>query len=623
MGRRYGWRGVAALGLVAAMWVGLNHEAPPARRFDAPEAADHFYRGRREAAEQRLDPRALYADAVRRRDGLGRFSSRIGRTLPRGGHQATAVLDAWTRLGPGNIGGRTRVIRYHPTQHHVLFAAGVSGGIWKTDDNAITWRPIAEGLVNIAVNSMAIDPREPEVMFAGTGEGYFREEIRGTGLPLRGGGIFRSRDGGMSWEQLPSTDSADFHWVNDLELGVGDSRHVYAATRTGVWRSTDRGDTWTRLLATTVRGGCLDLAIRPDRPDDVLFASCGSYEQASVYRMTRANGEPLIEVVLDERGMGRTSLAIAPSNSDYIYALAASNEDGPHGLYRQGLLAVYRSTAGGARGTWEARVTNTDAVRLNTLLLTNISGATVQDCSANPNARNTHTNMGWYVNIIAVDPRDPERVWAGGVDWLRSDDGGRNWGLVASAAAQAAPAQAVVHVDQHGIAFHPAYDGSSNQTVIVANDGGLYRSTNARAATPGGARAACSPVNLQVRWESLNRGYEVTQFYHGAPFPDGTRYLGGTQDNGTIVGGDDRGVDGWRGVLGGDGGHVAIDPTNTQIFYAESQWANIARTTNGGAQFSSRVTGLDPVRSDVLGPEANYLFVTPFVMDPPIRSVCG
>ncbi len=613
MSGRYGWRWFAALGFAIGVWVALGHESNPARRFDAPEAADHFYRGRREPVGQRLDTASLYAAALRRVGNLGGFSSRIGRALPRGANQATAVLDSWTRLGPGNIGGRTRVIRYHPTQHHVLFAAGVSGGIWKSDDNAITWRPIATGLANIAVNSMAIDAREPEVMFAGTGEGYFREEIRGTGLPLRGGGIFRSRDGGTSWERLPATSSPDFHWVNDLELGVSDSRYVYAATRTGVWRSIDRGDTWTRLLATAVRGGCLDLAMRSD---EVLFASCGSYEQASVYRMSRANTDPQIEVVLDEPGMGRTSLAIAPSNNDFVYALAASNDDGPSGLYRQGLLAVYRSTRGGARGTWEARVTNSDSVRLNTLLLTNISGATVQDCSTNPNVRNTYTNMGWYVNIIAVDPRDPERVWAGGVDWLRSDDGGRNWGLVASAAAQASPGQAVVHVDQHGIAFHPAFDGSSNQTVIVANDGGLYRSTNARAATPGGARAACSPVNLQVQWQSLNRGYEVTQFYHGSPFPDGTRYLGGTQDNGTILGGEDSGIDGWRGVLGGDGGHVAVDPNNPQIFYAESQWANIARTANGGAQFSSRLTGLDPVRSDVLGPEANYLFVTPFVMDP-------
>jgi hypothetical protein len=615
MSGSYRFSTIALIAAIGAAVVSLQQPIPTTRDFDEPDEAERYYRARREPVGRSIDTAAMYDLAQRRVDALPRFSSRVGRELPRGRSSATSVLDAWTRLGPGNIGGRTRVIRYHPTRHNVLFAAGVSGGVWKSEDNGITWRAVATGLVNIAVNAMVIDPREPDVMFAGTGEGYFREEIRGTGLPLRGGGIFLSRDGGVTWQRLPATGGSDFHWVNDLELGIGDSRTLYAATRTGVWRSRDRGDTWERLLSTTVRGGCLDLAIRSDRSDDVLFASCGSYEQATIYRIERAQAAARVEAVLDEPGMGRTSLAIAPSNTEVIYAMAASNDPGPEGLYRQGLLAVYRSTRGGGRGTWETRVSNTDPTRLNTLLLTNLSSATVQDCSSNPNARNDYTNMGWYVNVLAVDPRDPERVWAAGVDWLRSDDGGRNWGLV-TGAVQSTAVQTQVHVDQHGIAFHPDFDGSGNQTVIVSNDGGLFRTANGRATATTGARATCSPVMLQVLWQSLNRGYEVTQFYHGLPFPDGSRYLGGAQDNGTVIGGDDQGIDGWRPALGGDGGHVAVDPTNTQILYAESQWANIARSTNGGQQWQSRLTGLDPVRSDVLGPEANYLFVTPFVMDP-------
>ena len=158
------------------------------------------------------------------------------------------MLDAWTPLGPGNIGGRTRVVKFHPTVPTTIFAAGVSGGIWKSDDNATTWRPTGDGLTNIAVNSLLIDPARPDVMYAGTGEGYFREEIRGTGLPLRGSGIYVTTDGARSWQQLPATNTPDFHWVNDLEFGVNDSRRIYAATRSGVWRSTDSGATWARLL---------------------------------------------------------------------------------------------------------------------------------------------------------------------------------------------------------------------------------------------------------------------------------------------------------------------------------------------------------------------------------------
>ena len=124
----------------------------------------------------------------------------------------------------------------------------------------------------------------PDTIYAGTGEGYFREEIRGTGLPLRGAGIFVSRNAGGSWQQLAATPTPDFYWVNDLEFGVNDKQRIYAATRTGVWRSTDAGASFTRLLEVNVRGGCLDLALRPDRDEDVLLASCGSYEQATVYR---------------------------------------------------------------------------------------------------------------------------------------------------------------------------------------------------------------------------------------------------------------------------------------------------------------------------------------------------
>ena len=151
-------------------------------------------------------------------------------------------------------------------------------------------------------------------MFAGTGEGYFREEIRGTGLPLRGGGIFMTEDGGTSWRRVPNTDTADFHWVNDLELGTSDSRILYAATRTGVWRSNDRGESWVGLLGTQVRGGCLDLGISSTDRDDMLLASCGSYEQATVYRIQRADRDANVEAGSERAQHGPDVDAIARRN---------------------------------------------------------------------------------------------------------------------------------------------------------------------------------------------------------------------------------------------------------------------------------------------------------------------
>ncbi|HEX4914683.1 MAG TPA: hypothetical protein VFV51_12025, partial [Vicinamibacterales bacterium] len=236
-------------------------------RTDAPDAAAHSDLARRQPIIGALDMPRLYEAATERVASLARFSSVIGRDLPtaqpasrvwisgsrmislRESSSAARVLDAWTPLGPGNIGGRTRVVKFHPGIPTTLFAAGVSGGLWKSDDNGTTWRPTGDGLTNIAINSLLIDPGRPDVMYAGTGEGYFREEVRGTGLPLRGNGIYVTTDGARSWRQLPATNTPDFHWVNDLEFGVTDSRRIYAATRSGVWRSTDNGNTWARLLA--------------------------------------------------------------------------------------------------------------------------------------------------------------------------------------------------------------------------------------------------------------------------------------------------------------------------------------------------------------------------------------
>lgn len=567
----------------------------------------------------RVEGRALYAVAAQHLEGMPRYSIRLDRFLPllrpltSHGLSSRPVpeLATWTPLGPGNIGGRTRVIVIDPHDPSTMFAAGVSGGIWKTTNAGESWTPVGDALANIAVNSMAMSPANSLVLYAGTGEGYFREEIRGTGLPLRGGGIFRSRDGGLTWEQLPATANEQFQWVNDLVFSPRDESRLYAATRTGVWRTTDGGASWSPILESTHRGGCLDLAIRTDRAEDVLFASCGTFEPAAVYRFDNAAIPTGPVEVLADPAMGRTSLALAPSNQDVIYAVAASNDPGPGGNYRQGLHAVYRSVVGGDLGTWTIQVANTDPIKAYTLLLTNPISAMTVECGRG--SRNSITNMGWYTNTVAVDPIDPAIVWVGGVDWFRSDDGGRNWGI-ASHWWQRGSTYA--HADQHVMVFHPRYDGHANQTAYVGGDGGLYRTDNARGPTGDNMLGPCTPSASGVFWTSLNRDYGVTQFYHGLPFPDGDRFIAGAQDNGTLIGSIAGGANGWQSVLGGDGGYVAIDPTNPQIIYAETQWAAIRKSTNGGRTFSAATSGLDPARSDTLGTDTNYNFITPFTMDP-------
>src|SRR5262249_23379824 len=317
-------------------------------------------------------------------------------------------------------------------------------------------------------------------------------------------------------------------------------------------------------------------------------------EQGRVFRNLNADTTNTWTSVLSDTGMARASLAIAPSNPQTIYALTA---DFQSGNFQDGLHAAFRSTDAG--GTWSEQVDNASPAILNRLLLSNTPyGA---GCAGPAQ----YFNQGWYDNVIAVDPTDTNRVWAGGIDLFRSDDGGANWGIASYWWANpAAPTYA--HADQHAIVFHPAYNGTTNKQMFVGNDGGLFVTNDALAATGTSAAAACSTTGSSVTWANRNNGYGVTQFYYGVPYPGGATFFGGTQDNGTV-----RGTTGapntWATVLGGDGGAVAVDPTNTLVLYAENTGLSIQKSTTGAGPFSSAVSGIT---------ESNFLFIAPFVMDP-------
>lgn len=612
---------IAALALAAAA-AGSGHLRPghgddPAvpARFDRPDLAFAWARTKRAAADPGFDSVAAFERAARQVRAMPRFSSRLGVELPRsvvvdgpGGAvaRATALLGNWEPLGPGNIGGRTRTLVIHPLTPAVMYAGGVSGGVWKTTDAGLSWTPLTDDLANIAVNALVMHPVDRSVLYAGTGEGYFREEVRGTGLPLRGAGIFVSRDAGASWERLPSTAGPDFHWVNDLVISRRNTDRLYAATRSGVWRSDDGGDSWLAVLEPGVKGGCLDLVLQTVGDTHRLFAACGTFEQASVYRVVDGDAGQEWQEVLSEPGMGRTTIAVAPSDPTVVYALAASNLPGPGGRFEQGLLALYRSTQGGAEGSWEVRVRNTDPVKLHTLLLTNPIGASQEECGVG--AANSWVTMGWYVNTLAVDPLDPERVWVGGVDLFRSDDGGRSWGVASYWWTDPGDAS-YVHADQHALVFHPDFDGGANRRLYATGDGGVFVTDDARAPVARGSTALCTPSATGMSWEALNHGYGVTQFYHGTPSPDGLTYLGGTQDNGTVRGSEALGPDGWERILGGDGGYVAVDPLDPRRIFAETQGFGFHVSTNGGLSFVRSVRG-------ITDPPSTFLFITPFALDP-------
>ncbi|MBL8330196.1 MAG: hypothetical protein JNJ71_15260 [Rubrivivax sp.] len=509
------------------------------------------------------------------------------------------ALGTWQNLGPSNQGGRTRQLLVDPTNPSILYAAAVGGGVWKSVNAGNSWTPLTDLLLpNIAVASLAMDPKNPQVLYAGTGEGFFN------GDAIRGMGIFKTTDGGASWSALSATTPAtgpaigDFSYVNQIVVSPRDSRRLYAATRTGLFRSNDGGASWTRLIDGSTVRGCMDIAVQAKRALGFVFATCGTFAQSTIYRALDS-GSSSFASVYTEAGMGRTSLAIAPSNENVIYALAANASS-------SGMHAVFRSTTGGASGSWTARVRSSDPNKLNRLQLTNPVYA-YPECVGSLAA---NFNQGWYDNVIAVDPLDSNRVWTGGIDLMRSDDGGANWGIASYWWFNQGDAN-YAHADQHAIRFHPGYNGTTNKIMYVANDGGIFRTDDARANVGTTVTNVCGfPTNGMVSWTELNTGYTTTQYYHGAVWPDGQTFMGGMQDNGT-----------WRGttattvgtkLLGGDGGYVSVDtkgdanPANDVLFSGYTG-LSLQRSINGGGSFSGATSGI--------AGDSGFAFIAPHEMN--------
>lgn len=586
----------------------LEHE-----RYDKPGEAAKYLIDRRlpEGEKELLFER--YLDALEKSQDLQQFSTLQNRLLPSRRAMAknsfgaspaeSSALSAWTPLGPGNIGGRTRALLINPRTPEIMYAAGVAGGVWKTINGGQKWFPLTDLLPTLAVCALAFDPKNPEVIYAGTGEGYFNADA------TRGAGIFRSFDGGGTWRRLDGTGTQDFYYVNDIVVSPNNSSRIYAATRRGVMRSFDGGVTWTQAIDESAIGGCSDLAVRTDQTTDVVFAACGiptnirmpGGVQALIYRNNNASALGQWEVVHTEEGMSRTSLAISPSNQNVVYAV--SSENGAAGMPHT-LHAVFRSTAGGESNSW-VKVNGGQSSKLNSVLFTNPIWAFQKECR--PGGRDQVFAQGWFDNVIAVDPLNENVVWVGGIDLFRSDDGGANWGLASFWHEAKDNNTKYVHADQHAIVFHPQFNGASNQTMFVGNDGGISRTDNSRAQVATGNKAPCSPTLSKVTWASLNNGYAVTQFYHGVAFPSGERYLGGTQDNGVIIGSDVDGANGWRELLAGDGGYVAVDPNNTSLIYASTTGLSLMKSNDGGETFRPVTTNINNL---------GFGFIVPLAMDP-------
>ncbi|UCE59877.1 MAG: hypothetical protein JSU63_20835 [Phycisphaerales bacterium] len=572
-------------------------------RFDQPAKAQEFFmQQRRPRGETDLPVEDLYAELTLLKAREKALAEQQNRGPRSGG------ITEWNSLGPGNIGGRTRAIVIDPANPDTMFAAGVTGGIWKSTNAGASWQVTDDFLPNLAVSTIAMHPTNPSILYAGTGEGVFGSWVKHRGL-----GIFKSVDAGATWDLLTSTvqgvPEGSFYFVNKIVISPNDSNRIYAATMFGVWRSLDAGQTWSVVLRNpwalsspigipATNGcsvGCTDLAVRADTFPDVLLAAFGSAERDGLYR-SEDGGDTWTEFETAPE-QGRMTLAIAPSDNDRMYILMAQNHSGSWGK----LYSVFRSDDGG--DSWYSSL-NFDH-RFSEWLLSYVAIAT--GCYEHP----VIYSQGWYDNIIAVDPLDPDVVWVGGIDLYRSDDGAQTFGLAGYwffYLDDPVP-PTYIHPDNHAVTFHPEYDGTTNQTMYVGNDGGIFKTVNARAATTQDECAIAPDPGPppDIAWQSCNHGYGVTQYYHGDSAVETDMFVAGSQDNGTSQALAVDTPDGWAMIYGGDGGYVAIDPTNSQRLFIEIQGFPQIRVSNDGGETSElAVDGIT---------DTDGLFITPFVMD--------
>ncbi len=515
-------------------------------------------------------PRALVRlDAMRARGGRESVAGvPAGLHVDRESLSRTAGLsplrNGWTALGPGNIGGRTRSIVVHPTVPTTIWAGSVGGGVWRTDDGGGSWTPVDDLMANLAVCCMVMDPTDPQIIYAGTGEGFFNLDA------IRGAGIFATRDGD-TWTQLTATTGPQFTAVNRLAISR-DGRILLAATPVGLFRSGDAPRArWTLVLSEALG----DVRFHPTDP---ALAIAGCLSTGRAYFSVDGGSTWTIATTNGSSGR-RVEVTYAAQNPNIVYASVEA--DGGE---------IWRSLDGGR--SYQRRATLT------------VDGGDA----------NYLGDQGWYDNVIwAGDPSDAELVIAGGIDLWRSTDGGDS---LVDISTWWSPRS--VHADHHCIVAHPDFDGSSNLRVFLGHDGGI--------ATTANIRTAGNDLDLprDAGWDRLVNGYAVTQFYGAAGNSAGT-IIGGAQDNGTLRYTVAGGPNGWTEMYGGDGGWCAADPSDPDYLYGEYVYLNIHRSTNGGrdADYISGQywdgTGWRwkpvPYRiSDARTSQA--LFIAPFVLDP-------
>jgi photosystem II stability/assembly factor-like uncharacterized protein len=428
----------------------------------------------------------------------------------------------WRNVGPVNMSGRVADVEGVAGDPRVVWVGAASGGVWKTTDGGLTFKPVFDDEPIASIGAIGVAPSNPDVVYVGTGESAVRNSVS------FGNGVYRTTDGGQSWSYLGLAGTRhvskvlvhptdpDTVWVGALGSAFGPNEDR------GVYLSTDGGKSWEKTLYLDDRHGVADMALDPTNPK-VLFAALWHFERKP-WAFTSGDEEGGVWRSVDggrtwkklEKGlpklMGRTGLAVAPSDPRVVYVIAETNAG-----------TLFRSDD---RGDTFTKVTDESSI----------------------------VSRGFYYTHVRVDPADADRVYAVASRLQVSIDGGKSWRRIARN----------THVDFHALWIDPA----DPSRLWQGQDGGVAVS-----------------YDRGETWEPL-RNLPIAQFYQvfaddRRPF----YYLGGgLQDNGTWYGPsrtrEPAGIlpDDWRMMSFGDAFFVVAHPTVEDLFLSESQGGHLVRT---------------------------------------------
>ena len=427
-------------------------------------------------------------------------------------------------IGPAVVGGRIVDVAVDPRAPATWYVAAASGGVWKTTNAGITWTPIFEGQGSFSIGCLAIDPKNPLVIWVGTGENNSQRSVS------YGDGVYKSTDGGRSWENVGLKRSEH---IGKIVIDPRDSNTVYVAAQGPLWaaggdrglyKTTDGGKTWKAVLTISENTGVTDVALDPRNPDVVYAAAyqrrrhvwtlIDGGPEGGIHKSTDggATWKRLAGGLPRNVDIGRIGLAVAPSRPDTVYAIVEA---------ANGAGGFFRSSDGG--GNWEKR------------------SATV---ASSPQ----------YYQEIFVDPENADRVYSMDVFIVITEDGGASFHPLG---------EKDKHVDNHALWIDPA----NRDHLLVGCDGGLYQTWD-----------------RGQNWE-FKGNLPIAQFYrvsvnNAKPFYE---VFGGTQDNFSL-GGPSRTINNngirnsdWFVTQGGDGFQSQADPEDPDTVYAEAQYGALVR----------------------------------------------